>query len=260
VGAQPYALVVALSLVAAQQTAPSRPSFEVASIKHSERLDEGGGTRWMPGGVLHVTNLAARSLVMTAYGTRRRSLLPSQIIGAPGFAVTERYDITAKLEKDLAAGPNTEWFEKLPVLLQSLLEERFKLKVHREMRELPVYVVRLANQDGRLGPRLRPSSVDCEKERGKCFLRYETGHETGVSVDADAIVQAGTGSLARVVINRTGLTGKYDFDLEWSPDQTSTDTPSLFAAMREQLGLKIDSERAAVDVVVIDHIEHPTED
>jgi len=253
-------LIAGLMTASTAVLTQTRPSFEVATIKRSERFDEGGGTRWMPGGVLHVTNLSVRSLMLTAYGTSQRSLLPSQIIGTPGWAVSDRFDITAKVEEALAARPQTEWFSKLPVLLQSLLDERFKLKVHRETRDLPVYVVRMANQDGRLGPQLHPSSVDCEKERGKCFIRFLPGHVTGVAVNADTIAQLATSSLGRVVLDRTGLRGLYDFDLEWSPDQTSPDKPSVFAAVQEQLGLKIDSDRAPVEVVVIDHIERPTED
>jgi uncharacterized protein (TIGR03435 family) len=249
--------IVAASLLA--QASP-RPAFEVASIKRSERLDEGGGLRWLPGGTVRVTNLAARSLLLTAYGTAQRSLLASQIIGAPGWATTDRYDIVAKVGGDLAARPMSEWFASLPALLQSLLEERFKIKAHRETRELPVYVVRLANQDGRLGPQLHTSSVDCEKERAKCALHFLPGHESGVAVDAATVIRAATSSLERIVIDRTGLTGNYDFDLEWSPDQSSPDKPSIFAAVREQLGLRIDSERAPVEVVVVDHIERPTED
>jgi len=241
------------------QAAATRPSFEVISIKPSDRLDPGGDLRWQPGGTVRIRNLPARGLLLSAYGTPRRSLHPSQLIGAPDWVGTERYDMTAKTGADLAARPQADWSANLPGLLQSLLEERFKLKAHRETRELPVYVVRLANQGSRLGPRLHPTSLDCEKERAKCFFRAEPGHQFGGSVELETIVLSVTSSLGRFVIDRTGLTGKYDFDLEWSPDQSSPDKPSLFAAVQEQLGLRLDSERAPVEVLVVDHIERPTE-
>jgi uncharacterized protein (TIGR03435 family) len=132
------------------QAAP-RPAFEVASIKPSNELEQNGDIRWLPGGTVRIRNLALRDLLLTAFGTRQRSLLRSQLIGVPDWATSDRYDITAKIGADLAARPQTEWFANLSSLLQSLLEDRFKLRTHREMRELPVFVVRMANDDRCLG-------------------------------------------------------------------------------------------------------------
>ena len=204
--------------------------------------------------------MSVRNLLLSAYGkSYRQSLLPAQVIGAPGWATTDRYEIVAKVSPDLAALPLPDLFPKLPALLRSLLEDRFKLKVHWEMRELPVYVVRMASDNGKLGPQLHVSSLDCERERSKCFLEFKPGHLRGGFIDAETMVRMLTSSLERVVMDKTALKQKYDFEIEWSPDQTSTDKPSLFAAAREQLGLRIDSQRAPVDVVVIDHVEKPTE-
>jgi uncharacterized protein (TIGR03435 family) len=250
-------VVVAVAASLLGQVAAPRPAFEVVSIKRSEQLDPGPSLRWLPGGTFRIRNLPTRGLLASAYGTPQRP--PPPLIGAPDWVATERYDVTAKVGADLAGRPQADWIANQPGLLQSLLEERFKLKAHRETRELPVYVVRVANEGGRLGPQLHPSSLDCEKERTKCFFRAGPGHQTGGSADIATIVLSVTNSLGRVVIDRTGLSGKYDFDVEWSPDQTSTDKPSLFAAVREQLGLRIDSERAPVEVLVVDHIERPTE-
>jgi uncharacterized protein (TIGR03435 family) len=237
-----------------------RPSFDVATIKPSDRLELGGSMGWRPGGTLHATNLRVIGLLLSAYGkTYQQPLQPAQVIGGPAWTTTDRYDIVGKVSPDLAASPPTDLSEKVPALLQSLLEERFKLKIHWETRELPVYVVRIADRNGKLGPQLHVSSLDCEHERSKCFFRVTPGHLSGGSINAETMVRTIISSLERVVIDKTGLTGKYDFDLEWSPDQTSTDNPSLFAAAREQLGLRIDSERAPVDVVVIDHVERPSE-
>src|SRR5262249_52269321 len=225
----------------------------------NDRLELGGSMGWRPG-ALHATNLRLLGLLLSAYGkTYREPLQAAQVIGGPAWTTTDRYDIVGKVSPDLAAVPPADLSEKVPALLQSLLEERFKLKVHWEKRELPVYVVRMADRNGKLGPQLHMSSLDCEHDRSKCFFQVKPGHMSGGFIDAETMVRTITTSLERVVIDQTGLKAKYDFELEWSPDQTSTDKPSLFAAAREQLGLRIDSERAPVDVLVIDHVERPSE-
>jgi len=240
--------------------AVEKPVFEVATIKRSANLNDGGTSSWRPGGVFRAVNVPVRTLVMIAYETPQRALLPTQVLDAPDWTVSDRYDVVAKVDPSVAALPPPELFRKLPALMHSLLQERFKLKAHQETRERPVFVVRIADSSGKLGPHLHASSTNCEAERSKCFIRFFPGHITAGAWAGDAMIRAVTASLERVVIDKTGLTGKYDFDLEWSPDQTATDKPSIFTALREQLGLTIDSERAPVEVLVIDHIEKPTED
>jgi uncharacterized protein (TIGR03435 family) len=160
---------------------------------------------------------------------------------------------------DLAARPQAELFSVLPLLLQSLLEDRFKLKVHRETRELPVYVLSTANRNGSLGPQLRPSAVNCAAEPDKCTLRPFPGHLSGVS-NLEIMTNLLAVSVERVVVDHTGLAGQFEYNLEWSPDQSASDKPSLFAAIQEQLGLKLESTKGPVDVLVIDHVEKPTPD
>lgn len=206
-------------------------------------------------------NLDARSLIASAYKTGAgQRLFNAQIAGAPDWLPSERYDITAAVGSELASQTPAALFQKLPVLLQALLEDRFKLKVHREMRDLPVYALTLARKDGTLGPQFQRSSIDCGADRSKCSLQFLTGHFTAHAISVDALATFLSGPLARVVVDRTALTGLFDAELEWSPDQSSTDKPSIFAAAQEQLGLKIESARAPVEVLVIDHVERPTED
>jgi uncharacterized protein (TIGR03435 family) len=104
------------------------------------------------------------------------------------------------------------------------------------------------------------STARCPDEREKCSLRFQVGHVTGGAMTMQALVSIISSNVERVVEDATGLTGIFDADLEWSPDQTAPDKPSIFAAVQEQLGLKLESARAAVDVLVIDHVEKPTPD
>ena len=134
------------------------------------------------------------------------------------------------------------------------------MKVHREMRDLPVYALMLARKDGTLGPQFHRSSIDCGADRSRCSLQFLTGHFTARAISVETLATFLSGPLARVVIDRTALAGLFDAELDWSPDQSSADKPSIFAAAQEQLGLKIESARAPVEVLVIDHVERPIED
>ena len=238
-----------------------RPAFEVATIKRNTSLDAGGSALFQPGGRFRVVNLDMRSLITSAYRTSSgQRLFNPQLIGAPDWLRVEHYDITAGVSRELAAQTSAERFQQLPLLLQSLFEDRLKLKFHWETRELPVYALVMARSDGTLGPQFHRSSIDCGADRSKCRLQFLNGHITALAISVDTLAAFLTGSLARVVIDRTALTGLFDAELEWSPDQSSADKPSIFTAAQEQLGLKIESTRAPVEVLVIDHVERPTED
>jgi uncharacterized protein (TIGR03435 family) len=259
------ALAVAATLALAAQAAPARPprpAFEVASIKRSANLDAGGTLGLLPGGRFRSINFDARTLVAIAYRTRPpRTLVPSQIIGAPDWMSSERYDINAKISPELAATLDRADRDPdlMPKLVQSLLEDRFKLTLHREVHNMPVYALVVANKDGTLGPQLHPSTVDCQKDRSKCLIRGTTGRFTSSSVTLETLATMLSNPAGRLVFDRTGLMGAFDVNLEWAEDAGS-DKPSIFAAVKEQLGLKLDFVREPVDVVVIDHVERPTED
>lgn len=210
-------------------------------------------------------------MILIAYRAGRQ-LFPSQIIGAPTWT-SEGYDITAKVGADLAGKSQPELLRVQPLLLQSLLEDRFKLKVHRETRQLPMYTLVLAAKDGALGPQLHPSRLDCSVDFTKCSVRAGAGQFSSGSTPLVSLVNfLASAVVQRVVVDRTGLDGRFDISLEWTPDRTplplngdtpappASDKPSIFAALQEQLGLKLEAERGPVDVVVIDHVERPTED
>jgi len=243
------------------QAAAATPSFEVAAIKRSANLDGGGSLGLLPGGRFRAINWDVRALIGVAYRTRPpRTLDKSQIIGVPEPMTAERYDINAKVGPELAVtidAPNRDP-DLMPKLVRSLLADRFKLTMHYEKRDVPVYAL-VSVKPGTSGPRLQASDVDCQKDRSKCFLRQNPGIFTGRHVTIETLaIMLGRPS-GRMVFDRTGLTGSFDIDLEWA-EEPGSDKPSIFAAVQEQLGLKLESARESVDVVVIDHIERPVED
>ena len=251
---------IALLLLAGQ--AADKPAFEVASIKRNLSL-EGGTMGISPGGRFRATNAPVFWMILMAYGEFQRPLIESQIVGAPDWLHEEHYDIVAKTSAEVAALSPQEQFRTIPALLQSLLEDRFKLKVHRETRTLPIYALTFARKDRALGPRMTRSAIDCTKpqqDMSKCGFNGAPGRVIAGWIEISTLVNLLANTTEHIVVDRTGLEGRFDVELEWSPDQTATDKPSIFAAVQEQLGLKLEADRAPVSVVVIDHIERPTED
>jgi uncharacterized protein (TIGR03435 family) len=168
-----------------------------------------------------------------------------------------------------------------------MLADRFRLTVHNETRQLPVYALVVARRDRRLGPQLHKVEIDCaaeyENARGRVppepgkaacggFTGRGPGRMTGHAVTMSMLATSFPGSVGRIVVDRTGLGGVFDLDLTWLPEQMPqraeppsnaplpADGPSIFTAVQEQLGLKLDSQRSPVDVLVIDRAEHPTQD
>ena len=242
------------------QAEAGKPAFEVATIKRNVSLADGGSIGIQPGGRFRAVNADLRFMIATMYravpgGAR---LFPSQIVGLPDWASTEKYDITAKVS-DLFAGQSArEQFRKMPPMVQSLLEDRFKLQLHHETRSLPIYALVVARQ-GALGPQMRRTTIDCLKESDRCDIHSAAGHYSAVGLTINNFLIFLSGTVERVVVDRTGLQGSFDVDVDWSSDPGS-DKPSIFTAVQEQLGLRLDAERGPVDVVVIDHVERPTED
>lgn len=262
------------------------PVFDVASIKPDKSAGMGGrvmfGMRWSPDG-LTTTGTTLQALIRLAYRVQE----PSQIIGGPSWIKTERYDIQAKVDESVAdeLGRLTPEQGK-PVrehMLQVLLADRFKLTVHHETKELPVYALVIAKN----GLKIREAKPDENYSNGikgadghasgKSSIEFGRGQLTGQGVPIASLAQLLSQQPeldGRVVLDRSGLTGNYNFTLHWTPENamlngsmpgsdnnaSSSDSgPSLFTAIQEQLGLKIESTRGPVDALVIDHIEHPSE-
>jgi uncharacterized protein (TIGR03435 family) len=278
---------VAPSAVIGTQAPDTKPpAFEVATIKPNKSVEVGGTAGFQPGGRFRSINITLQGLIATAFGTDR-PLLVAQIVGGPDWIATDRFDITAKMGSD-ASQDMKELYRQMPVLLRTLLEDRFTLKTHSETRQLPVYALVLDRKDGRLGPQLRRSVVDClarsesaragtprpapPRDRPACGARFGTGTLSASGFTILNLVGTLSANVGRVVLDRTGLTGDFDVALQWTPDRLplagdsstnpapSPDAPSIFTALQEQLGLKLESTTGPVDVLVIDHVEHPTED
>jgi uncharacterized protein (TIGR03435 family) len=263
-------VVAAAAVLAAQ--AP--PAFEVASIKRNVSGAEGAQLRGLPGGRMAITNYTLRDIVRNAY-----FLQNFQISGGPEWMNNDRWDIVAKAEATDVPP------QSMMLMLRTLLADRFKLVVHTERRDSPVFALVLARSDGRLGSQLRPSSVDCaaliaaaqaRRERvpdqpgGRpgCGTRMTAGKMMATATTMADVARNMTPVAGRTIIDKTGLTGNFDLDLSWAPDpqpsadgiRPQSDVPSLFTAVQEQLGLKLESQRAPVETLVIDSVERPTED
>lgn len=271
-----YATAVLLCIAAAAVAgqSPVAPSFEVVSIKVNASADENFGFTLKPGGMMVATNVTARQIVTFAY-----SMQNSRVEDGPAWLDSVRFDITAK-----AAGPATQ--EQMLPMMRALLADRFRLEIHRDARDTPVFALVRARADGRLGPQLRPSAtLDCDaalaaQARGAaiaasdgrpiCGGRTRAGVITAGAVSMEELARNMSRLAGRMIIDRTGLPGRYDFDLKFTPEGDLTATPaarnelgappSLFVALEEQLGLKLESQRAPVEVVVIDSIQRPVED
>ncbi len=248
-----------------------KPRFEVATVKPNKSGESGASLGPRPGGRLHGTNQTARNLIRGAF-----NLQPYQMIGGPDWMDSDRFDIVAKAaDADLDAKGMLVAPQEYMLRLQSLLEDRFQMATHWETRELPVYSLVVANA-GTLGPKLKAHTGDCDRARNagppspespavNCGLRVNmsatSGKMTGVGISLEAFARNLSSGTGRYVVDKTSLTGSFDLDLEFTPDQSpETSGPSLFTAMQEQLGLKLEAQRAPVEVLVIDRLERPTAD
>lgn len=281
------ALLVALVPLGAQTPAATgKPKFEVASVRENKGDDGKVMIGLQPGGRFNAVNVPLWDLIRQAFAVQR-----TQIVGAPDWTETARYDIVAKAESEIPRGGPGSPIGPMNFMLQDLLEDRFKLRAHRETREMPIYALVLARNDRKPGAGLIASSVDCAAMRGRgarggpppgppppgerpaCGMRMGPNQVIAGGVPLASLTQVLSQFAQRIVVDRTGLEGNFDIDLSFTPDRMPQGTPpgvplpsidpngpSLFTALQEQLGLKLESERAPVEVVVIDHVERPTPD
>ena len=243
--------VAVLSFIVAITSDPyaQQSTFEVASVKLNTSGDSRSGY-YTGTGRFTGTNVTLRSLIQYAFHVQ-----DWQLVNAPDWAGRERYDVVAKTEGDVEDDVRR-------VMMQSLLAERFQIAVHRDTRELPIYALVLARNDQKPGPGLTKVETDCGADCGTSVnesSRAATLTARGATIQA--LATRLSDSVNRVVVDRTNLSGGFDITLNWTPDQSaSTSGPSLFTAIQEQLGLKLESTRGPVDVVVVDRVERPTPD
>jgi bla regulator protein blaR1 len=271
---------------------PDLPKYEVASIKPSS--EEDGRIRMMmtPDGI-SLNGAQVQMLLQQSFGVER-----DRIVGAPDWVRSKRYDIEAKVTPEEAPKLEKLKMEQRRAMLLPLLEERFGLKYHHEARELPMYALVVAKS----GPKLKlstapippppgapgaPGAPDGPQVSGgpprdpagnRGMMRMSPGGIEANGGGMQFLAHALSAIVGRSVVDKTGLTGIYDFSLNWTPDQGSMpmpgpgaggpprgdapvdpNGPSLFTALEEQLGLKLESQKGTVDVIVIDHIDLPSE-
>ena len=251
----------------------SHPRFEVASIKPNRSLSP-ARAGFRPN-AFEAVNATARQLITLAYGSDQQNVV-DEIIGGPAWLDSERFDVSARGAIADGAGNLAQG----RAMLQSLLEDRFNIRVHRERQERPVYKLVIVPGD-RPASGLKRAPLDCGTRADTrpagtpglayCGIDRAPGRSTGRSMPMRLLADTLSSRVGRKVIDETGLTGEWDWDLEWSPgpsepvspgDVTAapapSDGPSIFAAVQEQLGLKLESGRAPLDVLIIDAVDRPS--
>jgi uncharacterized protein (TIGR03435 family) len=234
----------------AQSQAVQPLSFEVASIRPNNSGSRSSNTSINSSGRFSATNVTAKILLIAAY-----KLQAYQIIGGPAWMDSDRFDIAAKAEDKASA-------EQVAEMIRSLLADRFKMTFHHETKELPVYALLVAKNGSKLKASTGGDNHDSNTLRGKI---------TGQNIPMETVIKLLSNQLDRLVVDRTGLAGNYDLELEWSPDAsrpsadaagaaaTEPSGPSIFTAVQEQLGLRLEATKAPVDAIVIDALERPSE-
>ena len=265
-------LVVAVVVMAvAASHAQTGPAFEVATIKlnrdgaDAPRIGNAGGGRWQ------MIKLPIRSLLLSAYPADT-----SEIVGMPGWVASDTYDVIGKTAENAT-------YEQQQAMLRTLLAERFQFKGRLESLDRPIYSLVLNRRDGRLGPQMRKYEGDCDKlsaatppaERPTMPTPSNGAPACGMMFGGNRILAGGialrmlaqniTQAAGRVVFDKTGLEGRYEISLSYNQNPSTGsdpggDTVSIFTALQEQLGLKLEPDRGPVRVLVVDHIERPTPD
>lgn len=250
--------MVGVSVVGLLAQEPQRPlTFDVTSVKPNTSGEQGGSSKAQPGRYVGL-NVTLKRVIGLAYRPVQ------EFIGGPDWINTDRFDIEGSVE-----GTPTQ--DQMLEMLRSLLADRFKLAVHRETRQMPAYSLTLARSDGRLGAELRavrpctpPAASPASPARRCGGFAVGAGSLKGTGVTMTQLAtELPSATEGRYVVDRTGLSGTFDVNLTWnaealSPTATSADNAaSIFAAIQEQLGLRLVSITTPIEVIVIDRAERP---
>ena len=245
------------------------PDYDVASVKENEAGDRMMRIMNTPDG-FSCTNIPLSTIIGIAYGVRQ-----DLISGGPGWVTSTGFDVEAKV-----AGSDLEAFKKLSprqrnTLLQSLLADRFHLKLHHETKVLPMYDLVVAKGGPKLKPAPTPDTppngppnatkgLGAAKPRG--MMTMGPGMFKGEGLPIKSLTNNLSSILEHTVVDKTGLPGDYDFDLKWTPEEgapsadngSAESSASIFTAIQEQLGLKLQSTKGPVDTLIIEHVELPS--
>ncbi len=253
-------------------SAASLPPWDVSTIKPAATDAHGSRLMFTPDGI-SITNVPLYMIAREGFG-----LEDDRILGGPNWAKTAMFDIEAKVAPEDVAKVKPLSVEQRRLMMVSLLQDRCGLKFHHETRDLPVYDLVLAKGGSKLQTSAPDPADDKGEKHGKHMLMMNGhGHVESTGTDIRGLARVLSGQLHRTVIDKTGLTGNFDYKLDWTPDDASQAMiksgdpapgenansqdnvgPSLFTALEEQLGLKLESAKGPVDVVVIDALEQPT--
>ena len=229
---------IALVPLGAQNGTTAGPQFEVASIKPSTPGSHGPTIYNPTRERVALSTLTTKSLIAYAYDVR-----DFQVSGGPSWVGSEEYDIVAKPQGEASN-------ERILAMARGLLAERFNLTLHHEFKEMPVLALVVSKGGPRLQPSVGTGGPEVRGGRGRLVARK-------VTMGLLAAQLAGR-VLGRAVLDRTGIVGEFDVNLEWTPDESPDPGSSIFTALQEQLGLKLETQKGVVDVVVIDRVERPS--
>ena len=241
--------------VYAQRPQPNespRLTFEVASIKRKPEPVTGGSVRLLPGGRYERISATISTLIELAYPTTR-----GDIVGAPDWVFSERYDVVASAGREAT-------IDEISAMMRSLLEDRLQIRARVVEEEQPVWHLVVARADGTLGPDLKPFPFVCrEPGAPPCGMSASREAVRAAGVPVSRIASFLRVSAGRPIFDRTGLTGLYEFKLVYRPDtgrppDPSDERPNVFTALREQLGLRLESARGPVTYVLVERVERPS--
>lgn len=253
----PTALAVLTSSIAglaAQDLERGRMRFDIVSVKPNKSDDTNLRLDIQPGGRMVAANMPLLQFIRAAY-----TLQLSQIVGAPSWVERERFDIVALTTQDLSAP--TLWkpglFAPVQLMMQDILFDRFKLKAHTEARESDGYALILREPGSHVG-KLRVHVESCTPTT--CGMQIGPGSVRASGVPLPQLAELLSQLTDRLVLDTSGLDGAFDFGLEWTPEGTPGDGPSLFTALQEQLGVRLESRMVPRSRLVIDSIARPDPD
>ena len=262
--------LMAFVLVSASLAAQAQaPAFDVASVKPSAPNQNSSEINFGPGPAARVANQPLRDIISWAYGLGMASALGDpagyRLVGGPNALLSRAFDIEARTSPGATV-------EQKKAMLRTLLAERFKLRIRRETRQVPLYAVTLANKAP--GSGLKPSTLECDSEQGRALRAANFDKPTACSVarselaggirifrgagTMSAMVRQMHGQLDRPVVDETGLTGKYEWSIKYRGARQEIDAPLFEDAVRQNLGLRIVSKTGSYEVLVIDSVDMPT--